>query len=186
MTEPAAAFEEEHDPHPELTIEPAEPIGDMEAVPDPEGKTAILGLASHGHRAVKQALTQRGVRESGGEDGGVPHQRYVRYFLPNAGRLPWCAYFVSWCFDTTGDRNHRMPWSNAGYVGSIHDWARANGQVVKVPQHGDIFGVGTQHTGLVAGSDPQRRIVWTIEGNYGDAVSQRNLGFGGLWFARMG
>ena len=145
----------------------------------------LLGMSSHGSRAVRQATTQRGVRESGGANSGVPLLRYVRYFVPGSGPLPWCAFFVSWCFDTTGDQNHRMPWDNAGYVGSIRSWAQATGRLQTAPQHGDIFGIGTEHTGLVAGSDPARRIIWTIEGNWGDSVAQRNLAWSGLWFARL-
>lgn len=182
-----ATFDEVHDHHPELTLELA---GDVAIEWDTEAGAGQPGPAGerHGARAVEQAMTQRGVRESGGANAGIPLQRYTRYFVPGSGPLPWCAFFVSWCFDTTGDKNHRVPWGNAGYVGAIHAWARQTGRLVTVPRHGDIFGVGTEHTGLVAGANPDRGVIWTIEGNYGDAVGQRNMNFrsAGLWFARLG
>jgi hypothetical protein len=94
---------------------------------------------------------------------------------------------VSWCFDTTGDQNHRMPWNNPGYVGSIHSWAAGTGRLVSMPQHGDIFGIGTEHTGLVVGANPASHLIWTIEGNYNNGVGQRNIDYSSnqLWFARM-
>jgi hypothetical protein len=186
----AIEFPERHDHHPELTLAPTPEIwAAEEARSEPEDALGVetLGLAPHRYRAVAQALTQRGVRESGGTNAGLPLQRYVRYFIPGSGPQPWCAFFVSWCFDTTGDQNHRMPWSNPGLVESIHDWARRTSRMVDTPRHGDMFGVGGEHIGLVAGSNPVQGVIWTIEGNYGDAVAQRNISYrsAGLWFARM-
>lgn len=183
-------FDESHDHHPELTIEEVEHSADEgEAPADIEPAVAAERdtMAAHGDRAVRQAMGERAVVESGGEDGGIPLRRYVRYFLPNSGPLPWCAFFVSWAFDTTGDRNHRMPWENPGYVGSIQAWARARGRLVSVPQRGDIFGFGDDHCGLVVGVNASRGTFTTIEGNYGDRVTQRSLAYraGGVWFARM-
>ncbi len=185
---------ESHNHHPELTANLTEAeLGDWKRADEGDdaassadaNTTEALGSSTHGHRAVAQALTQRGVREAAGANGGVPLERYVRYFIPRSGAEPWCAFFVSWCFDTTGDKNRRMPWPYPGSVASIHQWASAHGRVVTSPQHGDIFGIGSEHTGLVAGADPTT--IWTIEGNYGAMVAQRGIRYrnAGLWFARL-
>lgn len=150
----------------------------------------VGGISRTGHEAVRTALTQRGVVESGGEDGGIPFQRYVRWFLPNqSARLPWCAFFVSWCIDTSaaGNRNRRVPWPNPGYVGSIYQWAKSNSRLVTIPVHGDLFGFGDNHIGLVAGANNKTGTIWTIEGNYSDRVTQRSINYRAtrLWFARL-
>src|SRR3954447_25715315 len=89
--------------------------------------------AAHGAAAVAEARTQVGVRESGGEDRGVPYQRYVQYFGSSIPPSPWCAFFVSWCFAVT---HSPPPWSNRGYVPSVYSWAQAHGALVSTPAHG--------------------------------------------------
>ena len=128
--------------------------------------------------------------ESEGEDGGIPFSRYVKWFLPNQPKpLPWCAFFVSWCLDTSaeGRRNRRVPWTNPGYVGSVYEWARTNKRLVVKPAHGDLFGFGDDHIGLVVGSNHKSGIFFTIEGNWSDRVYQRSVRInqGGVWFARV-
>lgn len=161
---------------------------------DAYGVTSMVlgagGISRAGHEAVKTALTQTGVVESGGEDGGIPFKRYVRWFLPNYPKpLPWCAFFVSWCFDTCaiGNRNRRVPWSNPGYVGSVYQWAKSNNRLVTTPVHGDLFGFGDNHIGFVAGANNNTGTIWTIEGNYSDRVTQRSINYRAsrLWFARL-
>ncbi len=147
----------------------------------------ILSMA--GHRTVQRAYTQRGVVESGGPNRGVPLQRYVRHFWRESAPQPWCAFFVSWCLDTSvvGNRNKRVPWSNPGYVGSVYEWARNNRRLVQTPAHGDMFGSGDTHMGLVVGANPKTGTFFTIEGNHGDRVAQvgRNYRRSGFWFARL-
>jgi hypothetical protein len=164
---------------------------DLNALPDEpeevselvEGLTATVTSLS-GAAAVKIARGQSGVAESGGEDCGVPHERYVKHFGANLGPLPWCAFFVSWCFDKAG---RRPPWRNPGYVGSVREWAQANGHIVGRPGHGDMFGLGDHHMGLVAGADPDKGQIYTIEGNYSDRVGARLMNYKaeGAWFARL-
>src|SRR5215218_7823569 len=70
-----------------------------------------------GHAVVLKARTQLGVRETPpGSNGGVPLERYVRWFAPGSTPVPWCAHFVSWCHDQVTDRNRRVPWRSAGIV----------------------------------------------------------------------
>jgi hypothetical protein len=140
--------------------------------------------SSAGGEAVRIARGQLGVRESGGEDCGVPHDRYVRYFGSGLPPLPWCAFFVSWSFAQAG---YRPPWRNPGYVGSVLEWARANGKIVEQPAHGDIFGIGDSHMGLVAGANPGAGQIFTVEGNWSDQVLSRLVNYrgAGIWFARF-
>jgi hypothetical protein len=160
-------------------------------LPEPELLEAAEGGAEElvaaqsaiGARAVAIARGQAGVVESGGEDRGVPLERYVHYFGKTLPPLPWCAFFVSWSF---AQASWRPPWRNPGLVRSIHDWAQANGRLVSRPAHGDIFGRNDmEHVGLVAGADPGAGEIYTIEGNYSDRVGSRLMSTAGLWFARV-
>ncbi|MER6198805.1 hypothetical protein ABT234_15765 [Streptomyces sp. NPDC001586] len=138
------------------------------------------------NRMVQIARGQIGVAESpSGSNGGLPLTRYVRYFNPNLGPSRWCAFFVSWAWDQASDKNHRVPWGNPGHVGSVYDWAGKVGRLVSSPIHGDLFGVGNSHIGVVAGSNPQKRSILTVEGNYGDKVAGVSRPWAGLWFARL-
>lgn len=156
---------------------------DLSDITEVEDQTPVLESQA-GHSAVVIARGEMGVRESGGQNRGVPHERYVRYFGANLPPLPWCAFFVSWAFAGAG---RRPPWRNPGYVGSINDWARDNNRLVRTPQHGDIFGLADDHTGLVAGANPQAGQIYSIEGNWGDRVASRLVNYRavGLWFARF-
>ena len=153
---------------------------EFDAVQEPRAASA-RGGSQAGRNAVVKARSQLGVRESGGEDAGVPHQRYVRYFWPNSGPQPWCAFFVAWAFRETGST---IPWSSPGPVESVYNWARSNRRLVSTPQAGDMFGLAGQHIGLIKGASSSE--IVTIEGNYGDAVAARRIRWrgAGLWFAR--
>jgi len=143
----------------------------------------VAAQSAIGAKAVQIARGQAGVVESGGEDCGVPLERYTRHFGKGLQHLPWCAFFVSWAFDEAGQR---PPWRNPGSVRSIHEWAQAQGRLVSQPAHGDIFGRNDmEHTGLVAGANPAAGQIFTIEGNYSDKVGSRLMSTGGLWFARL-
>jgi hypothetical protein len=134
-----------------------------------------------GHAVVLKAKTQLGVREAPpGSNRGVPLQRYVRWFAPGATPVPWCAHFASWCFDQVTDRNRDVPWQSAGVVRAVRLWRPH----VRVPVHGDFFGVGDQHMGVVWDVDATARTIKTIEGNYSDAVVAVERSWPGLWFVR--
>jgi hypothetical protein len=156
-----------------------EPV-DLDAVPELEG----LEAESVGGAAVRIAMGQRGVAESGGANGGVPYQRYVQYFGRSIPPSPWCAFFVSWCCAQGG---WRPRWTNPGAVASVRQWGQAQGQLVSVPQHGDLFGLGSEHMGLVAGANPGAHQIWTVEGNYSGRVASRTINYAGagLWFLRI-
>lgn len=125
------------------------------------------------------------MRIAAGIERRSPLTRYVRYFQAGLGPLPWCAFFVSWAWDQASDQNRRVPWGNPGYVGSVRGWAGKVGRLVSTPIHGDLFGVGDNHMGIVVGSDPRKRILYTTEGNYSGKVAGVSRPWGGLWFARL-
>ena len=133
-----------------------------------------LAGSPHGAAAVRLARGEHGTR------GGAKYQQHFGY-----ENVKWCALFVSWAVDMTGNRDHRAPWETPAWVLHIHAWAQARRRLVSRPLHGDIFGLGGQHTGLVAGATPDGSAIYTIEGNITDSVISRNLSSSGLWFARL-
>lgn len=161
-----------------------EQLGELVDLDEEAVAAEAAAAGSIGAAAVQVAMGQRGVTESGGPNRGIPYERYVQYFGRGIPPSPWCAFFVSWCFAQAG---WRPGWTNPGAVASVHQWGQSQGRLVSVPQHGDIFGVGSQHMGLVAGANPQSHQIWTVEGNYGDRVTSRTIAYAsaGLWFLRV-
>lgn len=128
------------------------------------------------------AELRAGVCETG-YNGGLPHRRYVQWF-GNYPPSPWCAYFVSWCWDNATDRNRRTPWDNPGWVLSVQGWARQHGKLVSQPQTGDLFGVGGDHIGWVWSASGGE--IVTVEGNTSSGCVRSNRRpTPGLWFARI-
>lgn len=144
----------------------------------PQVRSLIAGSAV-GQRMVQIALSQRGVAEAGGEDAGVPYERYAKPF-GYTRPVPWCACFVSWCYwQTTGAR---PPWKRPGYVGSVHNWAESRGKLVQDPSFGDMFGISDQHMGMVVARKRNGTFL-TIEGNWEDRVLSQSRPIAGHWFA---
>lgn len=146
------------------------------------------GVASNVDPRVMEALRYAGaeLRDEvceGPGNTGLPYKRYVRWFGSYAPS-PWCAFFVSWCWDNATDRNRRVPWDNPGWVPSIHSWASQHVKLVDRPQTGDLFGVEGEHIGWVwsAGNGA----ITTIEGNTSSGCVRSNQRpLAGLWFARI-
>lgn len=114
-------------------------------------------------KALKQACGQVGYKE---EPPGSNCNKFSKYF--NKGCQAWCADFVSWAFDSTGNKDKKLPWSNVSAVASIQDWAKKNNKVVKTPKPGDIFLINNgkeSHTGLVL--KVSGGTFTTVEGNAG-------------------
>lgn len=162
----------------------AEDQAAVDAIGDPTGprgddRQQILGSSGVGLHAMMRAKGELGVAEP------QAYRKYVHYF--GVGGQPlWCAYFLSWCFDTCAvcDNNKQVPWArygSIGYTGSVYQWARAVGKLVGSPQTGDIYGrVDQQHIGMVVGASPSE--IWTINGNWGDRVAYASWHKrGGLW-----
>ena len=132
-------------------------------------------FTSGGNQAIVEvALTQLG------NEGGQPYWSWYGF----EGRVEWCACFVSWCAD------------QCGYLESIIipkfslcsdgvDWFIANGQWQSrnyEPSAGDIIffdwdGDGTtDHVGIVESCE--NGVVYTVEGNSGDACKQNQYSVG--------
>ena len=89
---------------------------------------------------------------------------------------PWCAMFVSKCFDEAGLAKLVAASSPKGFAScqAGEEWFKKNGQIVPVDkaQAGDIVffnfdnnGATTEHVGLVVSNDPAKKMLTTYEGN---------------------
>ncbi|HEY0414798.1 MAG TPA: CHAP domain-containing protein [Gaiellaceae bacterium] len=126
--------------------------------------------ASPGRKALAEALRHVGVRES---PPGSNRTMFGRWF--GADGVPWCAIFVSYCFDVGAGVVLCRGWHGAGvgrrgvsYVPTLAAWLRATRRVVEEPVPGDIVvfdwdGGLPDHVGIVVASDLER--LHTVEGN---------------------
>ena len=123
---------------------------------------------------VEVALTQLG------NEGGQPYWSWYGF----EGRVEWCACFVSWCADQCGYIESGLIPKFAGCVDGSN-WFKDNGQWQDrsyEPQAGDIIffdweGDGeTDHVGIV--EKCENGVVYTVEGNSGDACRQRSYPVG--------
>ena len=116
-------------------------------------------ISPHQRRALKLAVTQKGIRETPPGSNCNPYSSYFGF-----GCQFWCADFVAWALDRTGDRDKKVPWGYPSAVKSINAWAQQNGKLHSQPQKGDIFTYKNHgHTGFVLKADGSR--FTTIEGN---------------------
>jgi hypothetical protein len=130
-------------------------IGDAFVLPPEPGN----GPGAHALRAVAAALRQQGRRE---DPCGTNRNPYSTYF--GFGAQFWCADFVAWCIDTTGNHDKRVPWGPPSAVRTIIAWAERKSLVAALPERGDIFTYRNgAHCGLVTGGGDGR--FTTIEGN---------------------
>lgn len=123
---------------------------------------------------VEVALTQLG------NEGGQPFWSWYGF----DGRVEWCACFVSWCANECGYIESGLIPKFAGCVDGSN-WFKSNGQWQDrnyEPQAGDIIffdweGDGeTDHVGIV--EKYENGIVYTVEGNSGDACRQNQYTVG--------
>ena len=133
------------------------------------------GFTSGGNQAIVEvALTQLG------NEGGQPYWSWYGF----EGRVEWCACFVSWCADQCGYIESGIIPKFAGCVDGAN-WFKGNGQWKDrnyEPQAGDIIffdweGDGeTDHVGIV--EKCENGVVYTVEGNSGDACRQKQYTVG--------
>lgn len=132
-------------------------------------------FTSGGNQAIVEvALTQLG------NERGQPYWSWYGF----DGRVEWCACFVSWCADQCG-------YLDSGIIPKFSlcsdgvDWFSGNGQWQNrsyEPSAGDIIffdwdGDGTtDHVGIV--EKCENGIVYTVEGNSGDACKQNQYSVG--------
>ena len=132
-------------------------------------------FTSGGNQAIVEvALTQLG------NEGGQPYWSWYGF----EGRVEWCACFVSWCADQCGYIESGIIPKFAGCVDGAN-WFKGNGQWQDrnyEPQTGDIIffdweGDGeTDHVGIV--DKCENGVVYTVEGNSGDACRQNQYTVG--------
>jgi hypothetical protein len=126
---------------------------------------------STGRRALAEALRHVGVRES---PPGSNRTMFGRWFGTDG--VPWCAIFVSYCFDVGAGIVLCRGWPGAGtsprgvaFVPTLAAWLRATGKVpVGPPRPGDIAvfdwdGGAPDHVGIVI--RPNGHGIETVEGN---------------------
>lgn len=132
-------------------------------------------FTSGGNQAIVEvALTQLG------NEGGQPYWSWYGF----DGRVEWCACFVSWCADQCGYIESGIIPKFAGCVDGAN-WFKGNGQWQDrsyEPSAGDIIffdweGDGeTDHVGIV--EKCENGVVYTVEGNSGDACRQKQYTVG--------
>jgi len=126
--------------------------------------------ASVGRLALAEALRHVGVRES---PPGSNRTMFGRWF--GVDGVPWCAIFVSYCFDVGAGVVLCRRWYGAGtgprgvaYVPTLSAWLRATGRAVDDPQPGDLAifdwdGGLPDHVGIVVRANGAG--LQTVEGN---------------------
>jgi hypothetical protein len=122
-------------------------------------------ITPHQQKALALALSQKGIREN---PIGSNKQKYSEYF--GFGKQRWCADFVAWCMDRTGNRDHKVPWGYPSACNNIAAWGKKTGKLHNQPRKGDIFVKKDAmnpnqcvHTGFVTSVDGS--MFMTIEGN---------------------
>ena len=134
----------------------------------------LYGITIGDGEIVTVALSQVG------NAGGEPYWRWYGF----DGRVEWCACFVSWCADQCGYIDSGVIPKFAGCVNGSQ-WFKDRGQWQEVgftPEAGQIIffdweGDGeTDHVGIVERCE--NGIVYTVEGNSGDACRQRSYPVG--------
>ena len=132
-------------------------------------------FTSGGNQAIVEvALTQLG------NEGG---QHYWSWYGFD-GRVEWCACFVSWCADQCGYLECGIVPKFAGCVDGAN-WFKGNGQWQDrnyEPTAGNIIFFDWDSDGIIDHVGIVKRcengIVYTVEGNSGDACRQNQYGVG--------
>ena len=116
-------------------------------------------ISDHQRQALMLAVSQKGMRE---HPPGRNDNKYSRYF--GFGPQFWCADFVAFCLDKTGNQDKKVPWGYPSAVENITRWGKKNGVIHSEPRMGDIFTrKDGKHTGFVLNAQGSR--FATIEGN---------------------
>jgi hypothetical protein len=167
---------EEAKAHPELCADPTQTeVGVLDdSIPDFDehvmhaSEAVILepeatGPTRHQQRALALALVQRGPKETIHRDPvGSNCNPYSAYF--GFGCQFWCADFVAYCLDKTGNRDKKVPWGYPSAVKNITLWGQKHGRIHNMPRKGDIFTYKNgDHTGLVLSANGSS--FMTVEGN---------------------
>ena len=138
--------------------------GDPEYVPHVLRYYQFIGMGTSNSKLVNIALSQVG------NVGGVPYWSWYGY----SSHVEWCACFVSWCTNQSGDLNITIQKFSAVRDGvkwyKDHDKWKDNSYM---PKSGDLIFFDWEndeipnHVGIV--EKVENNIIYTIEGNSNDA-----------------
>lgn len=144
----------------ELEMEAAEEI----VAEDDDPTKGPAPISAHQRKALRLAVTQKGVRETPPGSNKNPYSKYFGF-----GAQFWCADFVAWALDRTGNRDKKVPWGYPSAVENITAWGKQKGLIHDEPRKGDIFTrKDGKHTGFVLKVDGTDFI--SIEGNTGGPI----------------
>lgn len=145
---------------------------------------------TQGDKVINLALAELGYKEAA--DGWT---KYGQWYADNVAhsqsfaRADWCVMFVTWCMRQTGVSAEL--WPDTSPQGSATSycskWLEDKGYRTAaddMPKAGDIVFFSwtgkaeLDHVGLIAsveGTNPDKAVLVTVEGNYSDAVRQRRI-----------
>lgn len=127
-------------------------------------------MSARAEAVVAAAKSQLGYREGVNNDN-----KYAKAIAPGLNHQPWCAIFVSWCFDKANATkliDGQYPWGFAGCTDALRRFRKA-GKVIPKRQArpGDIVffnfdsvEITSEHVGVVVENAKTWGLV-TIEGN---------------------
>ena len=146
------------------------------------------------------ALSQVGVRETGGNNRGAKIRTYQAASNLAPGPWPWCAAFVDWCVQQWLAYPEARQWlglkhsTPAGWrpktalAFGLIEWGRKRPNTVTVlpekttPKAGDIIVFDFSHTGIVVGATS--KIVECVEGNTNGRGDRDSETGDGVWLKK--
>lgn len=146
------------------------------------GYAGALGSGESDEARIEKVVhvytSQIGVRELTGRNDGAQVEQYLASTGFKKG-APWCAAFVTWCFDQAGIKTVASAWSPAWFPPGNTIFHKGKFTKSK-PRQADVFGIyfakqkRIAHVGFIDrwGSD----YVITVEGNTNRAGSREGDG----------
>lgn len=138
---------------------------------------------------VAQAKSQLGYKEGANND-----TMYGKWYGLN--HQPWCAMFVSWCFNEHGESLKIAAQTKKGFASCDLGlkWFAKRGKLIPVgqAQSGDIVfyqfdnDSAPDHVGIIKGNNKTLKYVYAYEGNTsGDSKGSQSNG-GGVYLKKRG
>jgi hypothetical protein len=130
------------------------------------------------HKIIEVALTQVGYTEEPANSNKTKYGQWAKY-----DGVPWCALFVSWCYNQAGFPMDKIGFSFPGFAGcqTAYTHFKESGELTLKPVSGDVFLADWNgdkrfdHTGLFSKDLGDGIHFETVEGNT-SATNQSNGG----------
>lgn len=132
--------------------------------------------------AVKFALQQLGNKEATGHNDGPFVKAIARWYANGAEWMDgqfWCTTFVTWCiYRVAGEMNITPILNKNNSATTLKKEAEEKGLVLEYPVVNCIGllptpdGLKFEHAFLVYEVDPANGVVFSIDGNWGNAVAK--------------